>query len=117
MRKNNKGFRNRSGIVYSTLEDFEYTSHDETHIEAISNDKQDLRVMLDRRQRAGKQVTLVTGFIGPDEDLRELAKTLKTACGVGGSSKNGEVIIQGNFVEKILSVLLKKGYRAKRSGG
>jgi translation initiation factor 1 len=78
--------------------------------------QQNLRVILDKNQRAGKQVTLVTGFIGKSDDLETLTKLLKTKCGVGGSSKNGEIILQGDLRDKVVQALVKEGYKAKRVG-
>ena len=112
-----KSRKNRSGIVYSTDPDYDYSYDDHEEAETLSPVDQDLRVMLDRKSRAGKQVTLVTGFVGSDEDLKSLAKFLKSKCGVGGSSKNNEIMIQGDFRDKVLQLLLSKGYKAKRSGG
>ena len=107
--------KNKSGIVYSTNPDLrtEETFHEET---TLPPQQQNLRVMIDRKQRAGKQVTLVTGFTGSEDDLEKLAKMLKTKCGVGGGAKNGEIMIQGDFKDKILKLLLEAGYKAKPSG-
>lgn len=106
----------REGIVYSTNPDFVFDQVEKT-AETLANQKQNLRVMLDKKQRGGKKVTLITGFKGKDEDLNSLAKSLKTACGVGGSAKEGEIIIQGDFREKILQILQKQGYKVKLAGG
>lgn len=101
-----------SRLVYSTNSD--YTFEDEKErIETLSPEKQILIIRLDKKQRRGKQVTLVTGFVGSDDDLKELGKTLKSKCGVGGSAKDGEIIIQGEFREKIKQLLTAMGYRCK----
>lgn len=114
-----KGKKNRVGVVYSTNPDFEFTHGEE---EAESSDipprEQKLRVFLDRKKRKGKEVTLVVGFEGSDEDLKTLGKLLKTKCGVGGSVKDGEILIQGNQRDKIVDILKEKGYtNTKKSGG
>lgn len=103
-------------IVYSTNPDFDFSKHDE-ETDTLPPQQQDLRVMLDKKQRAGKKVTLVTGFIGKEADLETLGKLLKTKCGVGGTIKDGEIMIQGDFRDKIMAILLEKKYKAKKAGG
>jgi len=114
----NQDWKSRLGVVFSTNPNFEYQNNSEKpEQDTLPPSQQDLRVQLDRKKRNGKQVTLITGFIGRIEDLEELAKFLKTKCGVGGTAKDNEIIIQGNFVEKIIELLKNKGYKVKRSGG
>mgnify|MGYP003576935773 CR=1 FL=1 len=116
MQKKSKKFNSFEGIVFSTNPDFDFPTEQQEEDTASPN-QQNLKVMIDRKQRGGKEVTLVTGFTGKEEDLTALGKLLKTKCGVGGSVKNGEILIQGNFRDKILEILIKEGYKAKKAGG
>jgi translation initiation factor 1 len=110
-------WKERLGVVYSTDPEFDYENNQEEEAETPEPQKQDLRVLLDKKNRKGKAVTLVTGFIGSTDDLKNLGKLLKSKCGVGGSVKNGEILIQGDFREKIVGLLQKEGYKVKKSGG
>ena len=111
MKKND--WKKREGVVYSTDQQFgfQYAGHEES--ETLPPAEQQLRVMLDTSGRAGKQVTLVTGFVGRKDDLESLAKLLKGKCGVGGSVKDGEILIQGDHREKIKAILIAGGYRCR----
>ena len=114
MSKKNK---KRVNVVYSTNPNYSY-EEDNDEIETLENHLQQLKVCIDRKQRKGKSVTLVTNFEGADSDLKELAKELKSKCGVGGSVKNGEIIIQGEFKEKVYQILIDFGYnQTKKVGG
>ena len=107
-------WKNRLGVVYSTNPDFKYVTDEPVEEETLEPGKQKLIVRIDRRQRAGKQVTLIEGFKGKSEDLAALAKTLKTRCGVGGTAKDGEITIQGDLRDKLVALLTSMGYNAKR---
>lgn len=107
----------RVDIVYSTNPDFGYDYDDEQENETLPNEEQLLYVSIDRKKRKGKDVTLIEGFIGTDEDFKDLAKKLKSACGVGGTAKEGEILIQGNHRDKIMKLLEEDGYKTKRKGG
>lgn len=102
--------KNSGGLVYSTNPDFKLPNEDEEITETLDKDRQRLRVITDSKHRAGKIVTLVTGFVGNETDLQDLGKQLKTKCGTGGSIKDGEIIIQGNYKEKIIQWLKEWGY-------
>jgi translation initiation factor 1 len=107
-------WKKRLDIVYSTNPDYHYNDGDCAGEETLPKEKQQLRISLDKRNRKGKAVTLVTGFTGSDSDLQELGRMLKTKCGVGGSAKEGEIIIQGDHREKTLLILQKEGYTKSR---
>ncbi len=106
----------RLGMVYSTNPDFKYETGEEEQTATLPPAQQNLRVWLDRKQRAGKVVTLVKGFVGTDDDLKELARLLKTKCGVGGAAKEGEIIIQGDHRDRVVDILTRSGYRCKKAG-
>jgi len=114
MKKNSNDWKDRLNVVYSTNPDFNYESDDDSETETLQKEKQLLRISLDKRNRKGKAVTLITGFVGTEEDMEELGKFLKVKCGVGGSAKDGEIIIQGDFRNKVLELLQKEGYAKAR---
>lgn len=115
MAKNND-WKKRDGVVYSTNQGFQYQFQGNEEATTLPAGQQNLRVMLDKSGRAGKQVTLVTGFVGSSTDLDALTKTLKVKCGVGGSTKDGAILIQGDLRDKVVQILVKEGYKVKRSG-
>ena len=112
MKKND--WKERLNIVYSTNPDFAYEQEEDIEEATLEPSKQNLIVTIDRKARGGKQVTLITGFIGTSEDLADLGRTLKVKCGVGGSAKNGEITIQGDFRDRVVNLLKDMGYKAKR---
>lgn len=115
MAKKGNSLADLGGFVFSTNKDFDFESEEEI-IETLAPNKQHLEAHLDKKNRAGKVATVIIGFVGTDDDLKSLGKELKTLCGVGGSVKEGEIIIQGNFRDKIMEHLTKKGYKVKRVG-
>ena len=115
MSKKNKKWVN---VVYSTNPDFQYEAEELGQEDTLSPRDQKLFVSIDRKQRAGKEVTLVEGFIGQEEDVKTLGKEIKVKCGVGGAVKDNVILIQGNFKEKIFNYLVDSGYTAtKKKGG
>ena len=107
----NNDWKDRLNVVFSTNPNFQYETEEEEEQELLPKNQQKLRVKLDRKNRGGKTVTLVTGFVGPEEDLKALGKFLKGKLGVGGSAKDDEIIIQGEFKERVIDILLKDGYK------
>ena len=107
-------WKKRLGVVFSTDPDFNYEEEVEDEPQTLEPFKQNLIVSIDRKGRAGKQVTLVTGFVGTAEDLADLGRVLKVKCGVGGSAKDGEITIQGDFRDRVVTLLKDMGYKAKR---
>ena len=107
----NNDWKDRLGMVYSTNSDFKYDTSEENEQDTLPKEKQSLRISLDKRNRGGKTVTLITGFIGTNDDLTALGKYLKVKCGVGGSAKDGEIIIQGDVRQKVSDILAKEGYK------
>ncbi|MFC5285079.1 translation initiation factor [Pedobacter alpinus] len=117
MDKKSKKFSGFDGLMFSTNPDQKLDSYEESEDETLKPQHQNLRVQLDKKQRGGKAVTLITGFIGVEDDLKALGKVLKTKCGVGGAVKDGEILIQGDFRQKIIDLLLADGYKVKKIGG
>ncbi len=112
--KDGNDWKQRLGVVYSTNPDFEYSKEGAEEEETLEPSRQRLVVSIDRRNRSGKQVTLVSGFTGTQEDLAALGRTLKVKCGVGGSAKDGQITIQGDFRDRVTALLKELGYNAKR---
>ena len=106
----NNNWKERLDIVYSTSPDYQYSYAEQEEAVTLPKEKQPLRVVLDKKNRGGKTVTLITGFTGNEKDFQELGKLLKVKCGVGGSAKEGEILIQGDFRNRILEILHKEGY-------
>lgn len=109
--------KKRVDVVYSTNPSFGYDYEEDEEMETLTPSEQTLRVLIDRKQRKGKSVTLVEGFVGSADDLKDLGKLLKSKCGVGGSVKEGEIIIQGEVRDKVMDILKSEGYNVKRVGG
>jgi len=115
MSKKNKNLVN---VVYSTNPNFQFQHEEQEYEQTLPVQQQKLYVSIDKKQRAGKEVTLIEGFVGTEDDLKELGKMLKSKCGVGGSVKDGEILIQGSFKDKIFDLLIKSGYsQTKTKGG
>lgn len=107
--------KKKKGIIYSTNPSFEF-EYENNQIETLTNKKQNLKVYIDKN-RAGKVAVIIQGFVGSNDNLKTLSKILKTKCGVGGTAKNGEIIIQGNVRDKVIDILEERGYNYKRVGG
>jgi translation initiation factor 1 len=107
---NDNDWKKRLGVMYSTNPDFQYETDEEEEQETLPKDQQKLKITLDKRNRGGKVVTLISGFVGTEADLSDLGKLLKVKCGVGGSAKDGEIIVQGDLRQKVLDILKKEGY-------
>ena len=113
----NNDWKKRLNIVYSTNPDFNYQTEEEPEIETLAPERQDLRIWLDTHIKGGKRATIVRGFVGSQDDLDTLARKLKSKCGVGGSTRDGEIIIQGDMRDRVLEILTSEGYRARKAGG
>jgi translation initiation factor 1 len=115
-KKKKNSFKNREGIVYSTNPDFNYFEGLKDMLDTPDSEEQNLLVRIERKGRGGKVVTIVEGFVGSESDLKDLAKMLKNKCGVGGSQKDGEIIIQGDVKDKVFNILSENNYKVKKSG-
>lgn len=103
-------WKNRLGVVFSTASDYEYQTNDAEEVETLKENAQKLRVRIEKNGRGGKTVTIVGGFVGDEMALKNLGKTLKSKCGVGGSVKDGEILVQGDFKLRIIELLRTMGY-------
>lgn len=110
-------WKKRLGVVYSTNPEFSFNRENQGEEETLPPEKQNLKVRPEKKGRKGKTVTLVTGFSGNEKDIEELARVLKTRCGTGGSAKEGDIIIQGDFTDRVITILSELNYKVKRSGG
>lgn len=110
-------WKKRLGVVYSTNENFDFDYSETEKTETLAPNQQHLIVRLDKKNRKGKAVTLIDGFVGTEEDLKALGKLLKSKCGVGGSADENQILLQGDHREKVLKILMDAGYKTKRSGG
>lgn len=110
-------WKDRLGVVFSTNPDFSYHNDGKDKQPTLPPQQQNIKVQLDRKKRNGKNVTLITGFVGAEDDLKVMGKMMKTKCGVGGTVKDGEILIQGDFCNKIIEILKNEGYKVKRTGG
>ena len=115
MKKND--WKDRLNVGYSTNPDFGYEMDNDEEQVTLDKDKQNLRVSIDKKNRGGKVVTLITGFVGTENDLKELGKLLKSKCGVGGSAKDGEIIVQGDFKQRVIDLLKAEGYTQTKPVG
>ena len=109
-------WKERLGVVFSTNPDYKFQTTGEAEAETLAPAKQNLKVWLDRL-KGGRVSTVVRGFVGSDDDLAALGKELKKSCGVGGTAKDGEIIIQGDHRDRVIDLLAKAGYRCKKAGG
>ncbi len=109
--------KKKKNIVYSTNPDFNFDFDEDEAQDTLPVNEQKLYVSNDRKQRGGKEVTLIEGFVGDPDDLKDLGKMLKSKCGVGGSAKDGEIIVQGNHRDKVVNLLQAEGYQVKKKGG
>jgi translation initiation factor 1 len=110
-------WKKRLGVVYSTNPDFQYDNGQEEAPEFLSPEEQLLYVSLDKKNRKGKAVTLIEGFRGSDEELKSLGKDLRKKCGVGGTARDGEILLQGDLRDRVSGLLKESGFKVKRKGG